>query len=78
MWRTGRDTASEGCPDFNETIVFRNDEAQAPTYHALANFTTIRQMAANMTRRAPGKYSTRLRRKAAECYDDFPESPVRA
>jgi len=59
-------------------MVFRDDEARVRTDHAPANFTTIKQMAANLTRRAPGKHSMRLRRKAAGWDDDFLESLVKA
>jgi len=59
-------------------MVFRDDEARVRTDHAPANFTTIKQMAANLTRRAPGRHSMRLRRKAAGWDDDFLESLVRA
>ena len=58
-------------------MVFSDDEARVRTDHAPANFTTIKQMAANLTRRAPGKHSMRLRRKAAGWDDDFLESVVR-
>ena len=59
-------------------MVFRDDESRVRTDHAPANFTTIKHMAANLTRRAPGKHSMRLRRKAAGWDDDFLESLVRA
>ena len=59
-------------------MVFRDDEARVRTDHAAANFTTIKQLAANLIRRAPGKHSMRLRRKTAGWDDDFLESLVRA
>jgi predicted transposase YbfD/YdcC len=59
-------------------MVFRDDESRVRTDHAPANFTTIKQMAINLTRRAPGKHSMRLRRKAAGWDDGFLESLVRA
>lgn len=59
-------------------MVFRDDETRVRTDHAPANFSTIKQMAANLTRRAPGKHSMRLRRKAAGWDDDFLESLVKA
>ncbi len=59
-------------------MVFRDDEARVRTDHAPANFSTIKQMAANLTRRAPGKHSMRLRRKTAGWDDDFLESLVKA
>ncbi len=59
-------------------MVFRDDESRVRTDHAPANFSTIKQMAANLTRRAPGKQSMRLRRKAAGWDDDFLASLVKA
>jgi len=59
-------------------MVFRDDESRVRTDHAPANFTTIKQMAANLTRKAPGKHSMRLRRKAAGWDDDFLASLVMA
>src|SRR4051812_30899359 len=41
-------------------MVFRDDECRIRTDHAPANFTTIKHMALNLTRRAPGKDSLRL------------------
>ncbi len=38
---------------------------------APANFTTIKHMALNLLRKAPGKDSLRLRRKVAAWDDDF-------
>ena len=52
-------------------MVFRDDECRVRTDHAPANFTTIKHMAYNMIRRAPGKDSLRLRRKLAAWDDDF-------
>ena len=51
-------------------MVFRDDECRVRTDHAPANFTTIKHMALNLTRRAPGKDSLRLRRKVAARDDD--------
>lgn len=59
-------------------MVFRDDESRVRTDHAPANFTTIKQMAANLIRRAPGKQSIRLRRKAAGWDDNFLKSLVKA
>ena len=50
-------------------MVFRDDECR--TEHAPANFTTMKHMAHNLIRRAPGKDSLRLRRKVAGWDDDF-------
>ena len=52
-------------------MVFRDDECRVRTEHAPANFTTIKHMALNLLRRAPGKNSLRGRRKAAGWDDEF-------
>ena len=52
-------------------MVFRDDECRVRTDHAPANFCTIKHMAQNLLRRAPGKDSLRLRRKVAAWDDDF-------
>jgi predicted transposase YbfD/YdcC len=52
-------------------MVFRDDECRVRTEHAPANFATIKHMAHNLLRRASGKHSLRLRRKAAAWDDDF-------
>jgi predicted transposase YbfD/YdcC len=52
-------------------MTFRDDECRLRTDHAPANFTTIRHMAHNLIRKAPGKDSFRLRRKVAAWDDDF-------
>ena len=59
-------------------MVFRDDECRLRTDHAPANFTTIKHIALNLTRRAPGKDSLRLRRKVAAWDDDFLISLVAA
>ena len=59
-------------------MVFRDDECRVRTDHAPANFTTIKHMALNLLRRAPGKDSLRLRRKVAAWDDDFLASIVTA
>ncbi len=46
-------------------MIFRDDECRVRTDHAPANFTTIKHMALNLLRNAPGKDSLRLRRKVA-------------
>ncbi|WP_250958073.1 ISAs1 family transposase [Rhizobium sp. CG5] len=51
--------------------VFRDDECRLRTDHAPANFTTIKHMALNLIRRAPGKDSIRLKRKLAAWDDAF-------
>ena len=52
-------------------MTFRDDEARLRTHNAPANFTTIKHMAHNLIRLAPGKDSIRLRRKIAAWDDDF-------
>lgn len=59
-------------------MVFRDDECRVRTDHAPANFTTIKHMAHNLLRRAPGKDSLRLRRKVAAWDDDFLASLIAA
>ena len=46
-------------------MVFRDDECRVRTDNAPANFATCRHIAYNLTRKAPGKDSIRLRRKTA-------------
>lgn len=52
-------------------MIFRDDECRVRTDHAPANFTTIKHMALNLIRRAPGKDSFRLKRKVAAWDDEF-------
>ncbi len=52
-------------------MTFRDDECRVRTEHAPANFTTIKHMAHNLIRLAPGKLSLNLRRKAAAWDDEF-------
>ncbi len=52
-------------------MIFRDDECRVRTDHAPANFATIKHMAHNMIRNAPGKASLRLKRKAAGWDDNF-------
>ena len=59
-------------------MVFRDDECRIRTDHAPANFTTIKHMALNLTRRAPGKDSIRLRRKVAAWDEDYLASLITA
>jgi len=59
-------------------MVFRDDECRVRTENAPANFTTIKHMASNLIRRAPGKDSQRLRRMTAAWDDDFLASLVKA
>lgn len=59
-------------------MVFRDDECRIRTENAPANFTTLKHMAQNLTRRAPGKASLRSKRKTAAWDDDFLASLVAA
>jgi predicted transposase YbfD/YdcC len=59
-------------------MIFRDDECRVRTDHAPANFTTIKHMALNLIRRAPGKDSMRLKRKVAAWDDDFLASLIAA
>lgn len=59
-------------------MIFRDDECRVRTDHAPANFTTIKHMAHNLIRKAPGKDSLRLRRKVAAWDDDFLASLISA
>jgi predicted transposase YbfD/YdcC len=52
-------------------MIFRDDECRIRTDHAPANFATLKHMAHNLIRRAPGKASLRLKRKTAGWDDDF-------
>ena len=52
-------------------MVFRDDECRVRTDNAPANFTTLKHIALNLTRTAPGKDSLRLKRKVAAWDDDF-------
>ena len=58
-------------------MVFRDDECRVRTEHAPANFCTIKHMAQNLLRKAPGNDSLRLRRKVAAWDDEFLVSVVR-
>jgi predicted transposase YbfD/YdcC len=51
-------------------MIFRDDECRVRTDHAPANFCTIKHMAHNLVRLAPGKASLRLKRKTAGWDDD--------
>jgi predicted transposase YbfD/YdcC len=59
-------------------MIFRDDECRVRTDHAPANFTTLKHMALNLIRKAPGKDSVRLRRKVAAWDDDFLASLITA
>jgi len=70
--------AVENCLHWVLDMVFRDDECRVRTKNAPANFTTIKHMALNLLRGAPGKDSLRLRRKIAAWDDDFLASIVTA
>lgn len=59
-------------------MVFRDDESRVRTDNAPANFATCRHIAYNLTRKAPGKDSIRLRRKTAGWDDDYLASLIAA
>jgi predicted transposase YbfD/YdcC len=59
-------------------MVFRDDECRVRTDNAPANFATCRHIAYNLTRKAPGKDSIRLRRKTAGWDDEYLASLIAA
>jgi predicted transposase YbfD/YdcC len=59
-------------------MIFRDDECRVRTDHAPANFITLKHMAHNLIRRAPGKDSLRLKRKVAGWDDNFLASLIAA
>ena len=59
-------------------MTFRDDECRIRTEHAPANFTTLRHMAHNIVRKAPGRDSLRLRRKTAAWDEDYLVSLIAA
>ncbi len=52
-------------------MVFRDGDCRVRESNAATNFVTLRHMAHNLARRAPGKMSIRARRKAAAWDDDY-------
>jgi predicted transposase YbfD/YdcC len=52
-------------------MVFRDDDCRIREGNAAANFVTLKHMAQNLARRAPGKMSIRARRKAAAWDDEY-------
>lgn len=52
-------------------MVFRDDECRIRKKNAPANFATVKHMASNLLRAAPGKDSLRVKRKVAAWDDDF-------
>jgi predicted transposase YbfD/YdcC len=59
-------------------MIFRDDECRVRTDNAPANFTTLKHMAHNLIRKAPGKDSLPVRRKVAAWDDDFLVSLIAA
>jgi predicted transposase YbfD/YdcC len=59
-------------------MIFRDDECRIRTDNAPANFTTLKHMAHNLIRKAPGRDSLRLKRKVAAWDDDFLASLIAA
>ena len=59
-------------------MVFRDDECRVRTRNAPANLATIKHMALNLTRLAPGKDSLRVKRKLAAWDDNFLADVIRA
>jgi predicted transposase YbfD/YdcC len=49
----------------------RDDECRIRKANAPANFATVKHMASNLLRRAPGKDSLRVKRKLAAWDDDY-------
>lgn len=52
-------------------MVFRDDECRIRKDNAPANFATVKHMASNLLRQAPGKDSLRVKRKTAAWDDDY-------
>jgi len=52
-------------------MVFRDDECRIRKHNAPANFATVKHMASNLLRKAPGKDSLRVKRRVAAWDDDF-------
>ena len=52
-------------------MIFRDDECRNRKKNAPANFATIKHMASNLLRRAPGKDSLRVKRRLAAWDDDY-------
>jgi hypothetical protein len=57
-------------------MTFRDDECRIRTEHAPKNFVTLKHMAVNIARKAPGRDSIRLRLKTA-AWDDPCFLPIR-
>jgi predicted transposase YbfD/YdcC len=61
----------ENCLHWVLDMVFRDDDSRIRMGNAQQNFATLRRMAQNLYRRAPGRDSIRMRRKIAGWDDDF-------
>jgi len=59
-------------------MVFRDDECRVRTDNAPANFTTIKHIAANLLRKAPGKGSFNMKSLKAAWDDDFRAAVITA
>ena len=59
-------------------MTFQDNECRIRTRNAPANFTTLRHMAQNLYRKAPGKDSMRLKRYTAGWNDDYLVSLIAA
>lgn len=59
-------------------MTFRDDECRIRTEHAPENFVTLKHMAANLARKAPGRDSVKLRLKTAGWDDDYLASLITA
>jgi predicted transposase YbfD/YdcC len=70
--------AVENCLHWVMDMVFRDDECRVRTENAPANFTTLKHMAQNLIKKAPGKDSQRLKRKTAGWDNDFLASLIAA
>jgi predicted transposase YbfD/YdcC len=58
-------------------VVFRDDLARLRTGHGPENMATVRHMAVNLVRDAPGKHSLKVRRKKAAWSNDYLETLLR-
>ena len=59
-------------------MMFRDDDCRIKGGHAPANFTTLRNMAQNLYRKSPSKYSMCLKRKTAGWDDKYLASLIAA
>jgi predicted transposase YbfD/YdcC len=66
----------ENGPHWVMDMVFRDNECRIGKDNAPANVSTVKHMASNPSRRAPGKDSQRVKRKMAAWDDDFLASLV--